>query len=430
MHTSAAAIQVEAVKRKVAAEQKYDDALGCRLIFAGKVLQDSATVADSKISESGFIVVMPPKKAIAAKPKPSAAAASPSAAAAAPDVKPNPMPEPAPKPAPEPADDAPMGSPAVAAEPPSTPARSADPPVAPAAPRPAPLQASAADAPGTGMLMGPQFEQTVQSIMAMGFAESEVRRALRAAFNNPDRAVEYLCSGIPEQAEPTPPAPLSAAVAAEAAAQQERGDDAADDQGPGAQPSFNMFAPAGARPSAGGDALGGGRDGALHLDFLRSLPQFNRVRQIVQENPQMLQPLLQGLGHANPALLTVINANQEEFIRLLNEPLRAEEEAQIDEAPGDLVDPLGAADLGHEAAGGGGGSGANYSVVQVTEEEREQLSRLEALVGPMGLDRAAVIEAWLACDKNEEMAANYLLNNIEDFMSAANDEQDRPPGAE
>ena len=48
----------------------------------------------------------------------------------------------------------------------------------------------------------------------------------------------------------------------------------------------------------------------------------------------------------------------------------------------------------------------------------QQIERLEQLVGPVGLDRQAVLEAWLACDKDEQLAANYLLNNAEDILNS------------
>ena len=116
--------------------------------------------------------------------------------------------------------------PAAAAEPAPDAAPTPVAPTAPAAATPAPAPAapaSAAPAIATGaapataapsyessastLVVGEEVEATVAQIMEMGFERELVMKAMRAAFMNPDRAVEYLMTGIPEAPQGAPAAP-------------------------------------------------------------------------------------------------------------------------------------------------------------------------------------------------------------------------------
>jgi UV excision repair protein RAD23 len=135
----------------------------------------------------------------------------------------------------------------------------------------------------------------------------------------------------------------------------------------------------------------GGEGGGGILDFLRDNPQFQAIRAMVQGNPQILQPMLAELQRQNPQLYQLINSNQEEFLALLNEP-----------APADALQNLAAGLGGLDGAEGGGGQ-----QIEITEEEKAAIERLAAL----GFDFELAAEAFFACEKNEEMAANYLFDS-------------------
>ncbi|XP_013864271.1 UV excision repair protein RAD23 homolog A [Austrofundulus limnaeus] len=337
---------VKALKEKIEAERGKDNfpVSGQKLIYAGKILQDDTPIKDYKIDEKNFVVVM------VSKAKPAAAASPPVSEAPKPPVQdsgststPAPASNPAPAPTPAPAP-APVSSEEGKQEP--TPAETEPQQPASSSGGSQGLDASSA------LVTGAEYEAMLTEIMSMGYERERVVAALRASFNNPHRAVEYLLTGIPSSPvqESNPPAQAPAS-------------------GPTEAPSL--------------------AEGENPLAFLRTQPQFLHMRQAIQQNPSLLPALLQQLGRENPQLLQQISQHQELFIQMLNEPV------------GEGGDPPEVGELG---AAGDEGAPVNY--IQVTPQEKEAIERLKAL----GFPEALVIQAYFACEKNENLAANFLLN--------------------
>merc|ERR1719163_2603832 len=61
------------------------------------------------------------------------------------------------------------------------------------------------------------------------------------------------------------------------------------------------------------------------------------------------------------------------------------------------------------AAGAASGLPPGVTVVHLTAEEKAAVDRLVEL----GFSRQQAAEAYLACDKNETMAANFLFQNMD-----------------
>jgi UV excision repair protein RAD23 len=281
------------LKQKIESEKGKDFPAGqLKLIYAGKILVDDKAVSEYKIDEKNFVVIMVTKpKAKPAESKPAAAATpAPTASAAAPSSESKPEDKPTEEkmetsPAPAPAAEASTTATTPAATTTTTTTASSGTPAPAAVP-----EGSVVSAEST-LVTGESYERTVQEILNMGFERDQVIRALRASFNNPDRAVEYLLSGIPEEPVAAPLAP-------------------AGDQPPAAPAPAAPAAPAAGTPAPAAGQPAVPAPGEDALAFLVAQPQFQQMRQLVQQNPALLPAFLQQIRQANPQLLQVITQNQ------------------------------------------------------------------------------------------------------------------------
>lgn len=196
----------------------------------------------------------------------------------------------------------------------------------------------------SALVVGEEYEKSVTEMMSMGYSRAEIEAAMRASFNNPDRAVEYLLSGnIPSLDE------------------LEGADEGSNDEhssNPDSQPG-------------GGSGRPRGDGGHEQLSFLRNQPQFAQMRALLQQNPSLLGPLLQQLATSNPQLLQLINEHQNEFYDMINEPMDASESSAAGGQP---------ATGGRTPAGGaaptGGSNPPGETRIHLTVEERDAINRV------------------------------------------------------
>ncbi|GAB0091031.1 UV excision repair protein RAD23 [Sergentomyia squamirostris] len=253
------------------------------------------------------------------------------------------------------------------------------------------------------LLMGDEYNKMVENLVEMGYSHNQVHKALAASFNNPERAVEYLISGIPEDAVGVLDATIGGV-----------GEDTD-------QPQI---------PEEGGGGGASTRGSSSDpLDFLRRQPQFHQMRSLIQQNPSFLHALLQQVGQSNPALLRLISENQETFVNMLNEPYEQDNSPSAAAArtlsSGLLAGVVGGAtdtdrpaqaddsaasselDRGVEASGNPAARvSAESNAFNLTPEDIAAIERLKEL----GFSEQEVIEAYLACGKNENIAANFLFS--------------------
>lgn len=353
------------------AEIKKVEVKQLKFVYSGKVLQDDKTIESTKIKADDQVIFMiskPPVKKSTPTPAATSTQSSTPIPAQSTETAATSQPSAAPSQAPS---AAPVGA--------------------------SSTEAQAGDFDASTFATGSARERAINNIMEMGYERPQVEQALRAAFNNPDRAVEYLLTGIPaefQQQAQAPAAPQEgqpqAPTAVEEAGEEPTTTATAAPAAPEAQEAEehqsnehgDLFAQAAA---AGGNTpsrpAGGAPQGA----------GLDQIREIVRTNPEMLEPLLEQLGQQYPQLNGLIQQNPEEFINMILNGLGDEE--------------VGAAGAGLEGEAAGGDDGRVE--IPITEEDQAAINRLVEL----GFESDLVIQVYFACDKNEELAANILFND-------------------
>lgn len=258
-----------------------------------------------------------------------------------------------------------------------------------------------------GFVVGSERNATIERIMEMGYERADVERALRAAFNNPDRAVEYLLMGIPDNLrQPEAPEANEEGGAAETEDTNEEEPPAEDDLfaqaaqgGNGGAVGGASTVSAGAGAGAGSGAAGSDPSGATGPpgSIGLTMEDLLALRQVVSGNPEALAPLLENLSNRYPQLREQIMANPEVFVSMLLE------------AVGDNLQ--GTMDFENMAEGEDElAEGEQPTPITLSEDDEQAVGRLCEL----GFERTLVIQVYFACDKNEEIAANMLFSEYAD----------------
>ena len=200
-----------------------------------------------------------------------------------------------------------------------------------------------------------KYTSQINSLVDMGFEKSQAEAAIKAARGQVDLAVEFLYNGIPEGINDV---------------------------------DFDI-----------GDGQGEGEEGEEYNNEGDPIKNIASVAKIVcKDNPSALAELLQSIQQTNPELMDLINAHEDEFKAYLEEPINENDYRifqRFKQNMGDGGDDQ--EDDGHEHG---------QIRLNLSPEEQAAIQRLKDLGN---FEEADVVQAYLACEKNEELAANYLF---------------------
>ena len=206
-----------------------------------------------------------------------------------------------------------------------------------------------------------KYSQQINSLVDMGFEKSQAEAAINAAHGQIDLAIEYLYNGIPE----------------------------------GGKNNLNDFD----LEDEEGEAEGEEGENNNNEDPVKNVASVAKV--LCKNNPGALTELLQSIQQTDPDLMQLINEREDDFKTFLEQPINDNDYRIFQKLSRNmgLTNDEGEEEQEQE-------HDSEQIRINLTPEEQEVIKRLKDLGN---FSEADVIQAYFACEKNEELTANYLF---------------------
>lgn len=197
------------------------------------------------------------------------------------------------------------------------------------------------------------YSKEIGSLVEMGFAKSEAEAAIKAAKGNIQLAIEFLYNGLPEED----------VIPDEDDVEMNEGNEEGENQ-------------------------------SAEIKELAKIASIIKV--ICVQQPNALEGILASIEEQDPQLMELIKQNEEAFRTLLNQPVTNQDIKNFQ-------------DFQDNSQGGGHEERRNPpGTIELTKEEFEAVKRLREFGN---FTDAEIVQAYFACDKNEELAVNLLFEN-------------------
>lgn len=205
------------------------------------------------------------------------------------------------------------------------------------------------------------YSAQVKDLMDMGFPKTESESAIRTAKGNVSLAIEFLYNGIPE----------------------------------------------GINIPEEGESGEGGQGSTSPQAVLKNIASIVKV--MCYNNPSQLQNILMTLQQTSPELMAVIRDNEDEFKSLIQQPITEDDVKNFQEFTAQTRGQGGSSQLGGTSGTSGSqqGESGRRDVIKLSKQDYDSVGRLKEL----GFSEMDSVQAFFACDKNEDMAANLLWEN-------------------